>query len=442
MSALAWSFVIVLACVTGVGVWLWLRREGEMIAPLPIGLTALGLYIIPRAAYLLWFDRAPLTSGGLREPLQLALIAETTLAALVAALAFLVGHHAHSARRFGAQLRLDIPEPDPTRVIWVGGVAAAVGTLVIVYLLTSLGNLSYALSHQYEINVLLEGKQSLFQFTRLVVVAVILLLVDPVSGKSRWWVWLLAASAALALLPFGYRVFVLLAAGSPIALYHLTVRRLRLRWMVAAGALGGIALFLVGFVRLLTFERVEDAAVTFVRRPVTAVHFAFNATGELKIFDATSIVVRDVPRVVEYNYGGTFARVPWMIIPRRLWRDKPFTSGHLIVQRYLPNLRTAYPPMAVGEFFAAAGWLGVLLGFFGLGWGSRVVWAWHRRHGGSGNASVYLLYCFFVFDFIRVGDPSRTIWFLVIGATMTAIAFTISASWRRPPEVVLSNSTP
>src|SRR5437870_6498795 len=65
-----------------------LRREREIIAPFPIGLAAVAVYIIPRAAYLLWFDRAPLTSAGLTEPRQLALITETTLAALVAALAF------------------------------------------------------------------------------------------------------------------------------------------------------------------------------------------------------------------------------------------------------------------------------------------------------------------------------------------------------------------
>ncbi len=422
--------------------WWWLRREHEIIAPFPIGLAALAVYIVPRAGYLLWFDRAPLTSAGLTDPRQLALIAETTLAALLAALAFLVGHRARHAGLLGGRLNLNIPTPDPTRVVWVGGAAVVVGTLVMAYMFNTLGSLSYALSHQYEMSVLLQGKQSLFQLTRLLVVAVILLLVDPVSGRSRWWVWLMALASAVAFLPFGYRVYVLLAIGSPIALYHLTVRRLSMRWIVTATSLAGVALFLFGFVRLLTLQRLEQAAGVFARHRVTAVHFAFNATGELKVFDATSLVVRDVPNVVGYNFGETFAVVPWMIIPRRLWRDKPVTSGHLIVQRYLPNLRTAYPPMAVGEFFAAAGWLGVLVGFFGLGWMSRVVWEWHRHRTGSGNASVYLLYCFFVLDFIRVGDPSRTVWFLVIGTTMTAIAFAVAASSRRPDDLVPSSSTP
>jgi len=280
------------------------------------------------------------------------------------------------------------------------------------------------------VNVLLEGKQSLFQLSRLLVIAVILLLVDPESGKSRWWVWLLAAGVTLAYLPFGYRVLILLAAASPLALYHLTVRHLRLRLVIPSAVVAGAVLFGLGFARLLSARSVEQAVATFSKHPLAAVHFVFNAAGELKIFDATSIVVRDVPRVIPYNYGETFVRVPWMIVPRRLWREKPMTSGHLIVQHYLPNLRTAYPPMAIGEFFAGGGWLGVLVGFFCIGWVSRAVWEWRRRHAGVGNASVYLLYCFFVFDFTRVGDPARTIWFLLIGASMTAFFFTVSASWR------------
>jgi hypothetical protein len=289
---------------------------------------------------------------------------------------------------------------------------------------------AYVLRHQYEISTLLTGKESLLQFTRLLIVAVTLLLVDPVSAKSRWWVWLIAIGTASVFLLLGYRALVLLAAGSPIALYHLVVRRLRLRWMLLGATVAGVALFAAGFVRLLTASRIEEAASTFAKHPVAAVHFAFNAVGELKVFDATSIVVRDVPEVIPYNFGKTFARTPWMIIPRRLWPEKPVTTGRVIVQRYLPNLQTAYPPMAIGEFFAAAGWLGVLVGFFTLGWASRVAWQWHLRRPGSGNASVYLVFCFFVFDFIRVGDPSRTIWFFVIGATMTALAFAIAASWR------------
>lgn len=439
--AAAWVAIALLALVTLGGVSWWVMRDGELIAPMPIGLATVGLYVIPRAAYLLAFDRAPLTSAGLTQARQVGLIAATVLAAFVGVLGLLAGHRARWAIRTGTRLRFTVPASDPTRVLWVGGAAAFVGVLVLIYLFASLGNLGYALRHQYEVNVILEGKQWLFQLARLVVVAVLLLLVEPMSGNSRPWVWVFAFAAALAFVPFGYRALVVLAVGSPVALYHLAVRRLSTRSMVIGALLAASALFTMGFVRLLSTRGVERALSALSKRPVTAVHFAFNAVGEFKTFDAASIVIRDVPEVMPYNYGETFFRVPWMIVPRRLWPEKPVPSGYIIVQRYLPNLQTAYPPMAVGELFAAGGWIAVFVGFFGLGWASRVVWEWHRRHPGPGNVSVYLLYCFFVFDFIRVGDPSRTMWFFLLGATMTAFAFAASASWPSAPNLPASPSS-
>ena len=298
------------------------------------------------------------------------------------------------------------------------------GAVVLGYLFAQLGSIPYALGHQEDVNLMLQGKQALlFQLARLVIVAVVLLLVRPATGTSRPWVWLLAAGITLVFLPFGSRALVLLSVLTPLALYHLVVRPIRMRWLIAGGAVASLGFFTLGVTRLLNARRLEQAGRVFIQRPVSVVHFGFNAVGEFKIFDAATIVVRDVPRVIPYNYGVTFARVPWMIVPRRLWVDKPVTSGRIIVRKYLPNLRTAYPPTAIGELFSAGGWLAVSIGFFGLGWISRVVWEWHKGHRGSGNAGAYLLYCFFVFDFIRVGDPSRTIWFLVIGVVMTAAAF-------------------
>jgi hypothetical protein len=110
--------------------------------------------------------------------------------------------------------------------------------------------------------------------------------------------------------------------------------------------------------------------------------------------------------------------------------DKPVTLGEAIVGRYLPKLRTGYPPSAIGEFYSAGGQFAVILGFFGLGWLGRAGWEWRKRNPGTGNASIYLAFCFFVFDFTRFGDPSRTLWFFLIGGTFLTLAFCAAA---RPP---------
>ena len=418
---------ILVAAVAAGSLVTWLRKTHELAAPLPICVGALSLYLLPRAAYLLWFGRAPLTSAGLPLADQTTLIADTLTLSLVAVLAFLAGHRSPSAEVAGGRLRFALPDADGARAIWIAGALGAVGLLALAYLLQGVGGIAYAIRHQSELGGLLQGKQAVSQLTRLLIVPSALLLVDPARGRSRWWVWLIALGSAVALFPLGRRSFIVLALGYPFVLYHLTVRRIPVRWMLVTSVILGAFLFSFSFLRLIGTESLGKAIQVLLRQPESAVHFAFTATGELKIFDAATIVVRDVPKELPFNYGATFARVPWMIIPRQMWTAKPVTLGEVIVARYLPQLRTGYPPTAIGEFYTAGGAFAVLLGFFGLGWLGRAGWEWHKRHPGIGNASVYLAFCFFVFDFTRVGDPSRTVWFLLLGWAFFTVAFCAAA---------------
>lgn len=434
-QAIGWTACTLLGLVGCVALRYWLRRTGEIVAPFPICVGVISLYVLPRAVYLLWFERAPLTSGGLPFDAQTALIAETVMLSIVAILAFMAGHRSPSAEAVGAQLPFALPDPDPVRATWMAAALGMVGLLALVALLREVGGIAYALRHQFELGVLLQGKQPLFQLSRLLIIPTALLLVDPARGRSRWWVWVIALASAFALFPLGRRSFILLALAYPIVLYHLTVRRVPFWRMLAGASVLGFLLFSLGFLRLIGGDRLGTAARVFAQEPETAVHFAFNAAGELKIFDAATIVVRDVPDEIPYNFGATFARVPWMIIPRQVWMDKPVTLGEVIVARYVPQFRTGYPPSAIGEFYTVGGAFAVVLGFFGLGWLGRACWEWRKRHPGIGNASVYLAFCFFVFDFTRVGDPSRTVWFFLIGGAFFTIAFSVSAKTSPRPLV-------
>ncbi|MDP3938144.1 MAG: hypothetical protein Q8R92_08400 [Deltaproteobacteria bacterium] len=438
-QAIAWISWGLLALTILGAFWFWLRRRGELVAPLPICLGVIGLYVLPRAAYLLWFGRAPLTSGALTLNDQTALIGETVALSTAGVLAFVAGHGARSAKAVAQRLRFTLPNPDPVRAIWIAGGLGAIGVLALALLLHAGGGLVYALGHQVELGFRLQGKQPLFQLARLLMVPTALLLVDPVRGRTRSWVWVAAFATALALFPLGRRSFLVLAIAYPIVLYHLTIRPIRVARMLFGLLALGTLLFSYNFIRLLGPERLVRAVQVFLRQPQAAVHFAFSATGELKIFDAATIVVRDVPQELPLNHGVTFVRVPWMIIPRRIWTDKPVTLGEVIVSRYLPELgRTGYPPMAIGELYAAGGPFAVVLGFFGLGWFGRIGWEWRQHRRGVGDATLYLAFCFFIFDFTRVGDPSRTIWFSLIGGVFFTVAFCISA---RPSHLLARHSS-
>lgn len=431
MAIVSWTLWVVLLFTVLHCIQRWFSETRELVAPVPICLATIGFYVLSRAAYLMWYGEAPLTSAGLLQAEQLETIAMALAMALVGVLAFTLGSGRRSADRAAARIRFALPDPDPSRAVWIAGGAALLGVAALAHLITSLGSIEYALRHQYELSILLQDKQPVFQLTRLLIVPSALLLVDPARRRSRPLVWTFAVAVAVALFLLGRRGFVVMALGFPLALHHLTVRRIPTPWFLAFALPGMIGLFALGYLRLLGGDRLGQTARIFTKDPATAIHVAFNATGELKIFDALTIVVRDIPSEVDFSYGTSFARVPWMIIPRQLWHEKPVTLGETIVRRYVPGLRTGYPPTAIGEFYAAAGPLGVVLGFFAFGWIARLGWAWYQRRPGVGNATAYLTLCFFAFDFTRVGDPSRTGWFFLLGILFFSFAFSVASRPRK-----------
>jgi len=430
MFVIAWLTLLLLAALVIIAVGAWLRRTGELVAPLPICLGTIAFYVVIRAAYLLWFERAPLTSAGLPLEEQVFLITKTIGITIVGVLAFLIGHHSSSAAFAGTNLRFSLPRPDRSRAMVLGTVLWVTGFAAAAYLVVELGGVTSAFAHQHEIGVVLANRELFFELTRLLIVPTALLLTDPRGHGSRWWVWLLAAVTTVVVLPLGRRAIIALAACYPLALYHLTVRRISARASITMLTVGAVALFSFSYIRLLGPRTLGKAVRVFASDPSLAVHFGFASNGELMIFDATTIVVRDVPSEMPFNYGSTIARVPVWAIPRAIWSDKPVTLGREIVTRYLPSSGAAYPPMAIGDLYAAAGVFAVILGFACFGWVSRAAWEWHLRHTGPGNASVYLAFCFFVFDYSRVGDPSRTVWFFVVALASMTMAFTLAAQPR------------
>ena len=427
MLAIAWLTWFLLAIGITTAIVVWVRQTGELIAPLPICLATIAFYVLPRAGYLLWFQRAPLTSAGLPAEDQAMLVTKTIGVVIAGVAAFLLGHRSSSAVFAGTHLRFSLPEPTDARAIWIGGLLWLTGLGAVAYLVYSVGGIASTLANQYRISTLLPGREPIFELTRLMIVPTALLLIDPRHSRSRWWVWSMAIVATLVLLVLGRRAYVAPAAFYPIALYHLRVRRISTRSWLLMAMVGAVTLFSLSYVRLLGSRTLSQAMQVFANDPSLAVHFAFAANGELMIFDAATIIVRDVPSEMPYNYGSTLARVPVWAIPRAIWTEKPVTLGETIVNRYLPNVHAGYPPMAVGDLYAAAGVFGVILGFSCLGWIARGGWEWYRRRGGSGNASVYLAFCFLIFDYTRVGDPSRTIWFFLLSLASLTMAFSLSA---------------
>jgi hypothetical protein len=395
-------------------------------------LGVLGLYGVPRAWHLLFFDASPVTSAGLLRGDQERLIALTLCLIALAVICFALGHRSHRAATFGRNLRFSLPDPDRVRVWPVALAIGTVGFAALGLLLYEIGGISYALNHQAEMPTLFKGKGLLVQLIRLTIVPVGLLFRKPGTSRIRIIAWVIMVLAVSGLAVLGRRSFILEAFAYPILLYHLCVRPLPVRWILSLGPPLAIAVVGISYVRSIGLANLASAFRLLRDYPKLLSHFVFGSSGEFSIFDSLAILVRDVPHSFPYSYGLSYLRIPFMLIPRSLWYDKPVTLPVEITEHYLPFIKAGWPPTIIGELYVAGGCFAVAIGMFLWGSFCRAGWEWHKRHPGVGNATFYIMFCELVFDATRVGDASRSVLSFAIVTGFFILAFSLAAPQSSP----------
>jgi len=101
----------------------------------------------------------------------------------------------------------------------------------------------------------------------------------------------------------------------------------------------------------------------------------FEATGlRLDMLGVVSVLIRDTPSLVPYQYGKTLATLIIAPIPRILWPGKPDNSlGLWITRQYSHGLESNTAPTQIGEYYINFGVIGVIGGLFLLGVLLRIV---------------------------------------------------------------------
>lgn len=78
----------------------------------------------------------------------------------------------------------------------------------------------------------------------------------------------------------------------------------------------------------------------------------------------TAVILETVPRLLGYQYGGTY--LTWVVgpIPRSIWKNKPVMriGGILGYAIFGTSQATGIPPGGVGELYLNFGWIGLPLG--------------------------------------------------------------------------------
>lgn len=120
--------------------------------------------------------------------------------------------------------------------------------------------------------------------------------------------------------------------------------------------------------------------------------------------DSLTLIVRDTPKVMDFQHGKTIAPLFVAWVPRQLWEDKPTISfGKVFAEKYMgqhfAGTGTSASPTVLGEAYLNWHLPGLLLVAFLSGVILRVVYAWLIQRN-FGVPAVFLYSQIFLFLFM------------------------------------------
>jgi oligosaccharide repeat unit polymerase len=182
---------------------------------------------------------------------------------------------------------------------------------------------------------------------------------------GAWVVFILIALPALtAQAAQGMKGAFLFVFFSLLMLHHYIVRPIRLRFLLLFAA-AGILLVFPAFTALRQASDVESYQQQWVyySDPTLALNIAVQ---RLSGIEALVFIVRDTPRVMNYQLGKTYLNVLVAWVPREIWPDKPLLGfGQIFTPLYLGHVfapgGTTYAPTIFGEAYVNFSVAGIIL---------------------------------------------------------------------------------
>jgi hypothetical protein len=333
------------------------------------------------------------------------------LIALGGGLAFMVGY---AAKSYAARLATLLPRPRPmfddrTRgVIVVLSAAGLVGYAIYV---TSVGGLTYMLTHLSERNALSNGRYSLIALIWLFPIANVIWFAARTQQARQSWSWgyaiHLSVSVAL-LLTLGGRGMVLHLLLVLLALRFLLVKEFSAGYMLVVGLAAAVFLAAYGSYRQSTQRPspTEWAELTPQERLQREQIFGSSLgvllsprrfADELFQYDYSSLDMmvllrRDVPSKLPYQYGATLLDVFVRPVPSALYPGKPDPLNTQYNVRLLGGERGGKKASIIGEGYVNANVAGVLTLMFLYGVFARTVLAYRQQNATAvGAIVVYVL---------------------------------------------------
>lgn len=204
-----------------------------------------------------------------------------------------------------------------------------------------------------------------------------LLLTAAGAIRRRWVAMVLALSILVVYVSIGFRfrIVIFLVAAATVRYAGRPLRRT-------------IPALLVGAVAVLALIGYVGASRSFYRTGGTygsptpdSAAVVEGTRGDSRIFDFYAAVLDSVPERIGFAGIEPLVAVLVLPIPRGVWAEKPYPEylgkvGQSVGTPAAPYAGAAVPNF--GEYYIAAGWLGVAVGMSLFGIGARALWAYRK----------------------------------------------------------------
>jgi len=257
-------------------------------------------------------------------------------------------------------------------------------------------------------------------------VALVLAWLQYLRGRfSRLAMFGIGASVVPMLAMHGQRSALIVPILMGVAVYHYYCQRLNLKQLVVIAIVVLMVFVGLGLPRLRMVPQLAVQVRPAAYARIGSWFFVRNLTS----FDALMLLLEDMPKELDYQWGEGYWDALVMIVPRAIYSDKP--QRNLFNRVLRPNRNTSMSLPPAGEGYLNFGWGGVLLEGVLLGLIYRVAYTYRQRY--PDHEGVLLTYSFFFAFFMiifRGGLMGGHLGLLVVYLMLIGVA-SVFCGWGR-----------
>ncbi len=276
-------------------------------------------------------------------------------------------------------------------------------------LLYQTGGLLYYIQNFYRINDLLAGNYYLFMFAKsFLFSALIICYVWAQESSSTGYVvcsYVLLMLAFIFSIATGYRGTVFLPILSMIIIRYYISSKSKKRFEKYF-----VVLFIVInvlFIPIYSAMRYSDAEVDAYdlvvkedsSKPINILASTFSRYYGIESF---ALIVDKIDHGLELQLGNTLFSFFYEFIPRDLWPDKPFSTGFLFIDTFMPdvflNRSVAGISTLPGELFWNFSLIGMLIGMMVVGFLFKISYIYFKMNCNKSSILLYLPFIYYAFS--------------------------------------------